>query len=215
MTKPIPTRIRSQNLCTRSLAEGRATEGAHARRRLLCHFRCGRLREVVMFFLLGMPHAGHTQDLPYPPTCNFLKSFAAEVGGDAWYIFSAPSRASREDGLQLLAFTAMTAVCVGALDHRIDASFVERDDAYVISAIALAKQYDRWWIEIPAYALAAAVALQRLDSRNHWGADVIVGGALGYGVGNALVARHHKGHSRRRSASPQISANGIGLSVTF
>jgi hypothetical protein len=34
--------------------------------------------------------------------------------------------------------------------------------------IVLTKQYDDWWVKIPAYTFAVAVAFQRMNSRNHW-----------------------------------------------
>ncbi len=78
----------------------------------------------------------------------------------------------------------------------------------------LAKQYDRWWIEIPTYTLAVSVALQRIDSRNHWGADVVVGGAIGYSVGSALVNRY-KQQSNRVSMNPYILGNRVGVIFSF
>lgn len=78
----------------------------------------------------------------------------------------------------------------------------------------LAKQYDQWWIKIPAYTVAVSVALQRIDSRNHWGADVVVGGAIGYWVGGALVNKH-KMKSKSMFVNPYIFGNRIGVIVNF
>ena len=78
----------------------------------------------------------------------------------------------------------------------------------------LAKQYDQWWIKIPAYTVAISVAMQRMDSRNHWGADVIVGGAIGYSVGSALVNRY-KQQSNRVSMNPYIFGNRVGIMFIF
>jgi membrane-associated phospholipid phosphatase len=78
----------------------------------------------------------------------------------------------------------------------------------------VAKQYDSWWIKIPAYTVGVGVAFQRIESRNHWGADVILGGALGYGVGSALVNRY-KRPSKRSSINPYMMGNGVGLVVEF
>ena len=78
----------------------------------------------------------------------------------------------------------------------------------------LAKQYDDWWAKIPAYALAVSVALQRIDSRNHWGADVIVGGAIGHWVGSTLVNRRRK-QSTGNSINPYIFGNRVGAIFTF
>ena len=78
----------------------------------------------------------------------------------------------------------------------------------------LAKQYDEWWIKIPAYTVAVSVALQRIDSHNHWGADVLVGGAIGYWVGSTLVNRH-KNLSKSSSLSLYIFGSQIGIMFIF
>lgn len=78
----------------------------------------------------------------------------------------------------------------------------------------LAKQYDSWWMEIPAYTVGVAVAFQRMESRSHWGADVIVGAALGYYVGNTLVSRY-KQPSKNSSINPYMMGNRVGLIVAF
>jgi membrane-associated phospholipid phosphatase len=76
----------------------------------------------------------------------------------------------------------------------------------------LAKQYDSWWIKIPAYTVGVATAFQRMESRNHWGADVILGGAIGYGVGSALVNRY-KQPSKSSTVNPYIMGNRVGLII--
>ncbi len=89
---------------------------------------------------------------------------------------------------------------------------------HVSSAFAivtvLAKQYDSWWMEIPAYTVGIAVAFQRMESRSHWGADVIVGAALGYGVGSTLVNRY-KQPPKSSSINPYMMGNRVGLIVEF
>jgi membrane-associated phospholipid phosphatase len=76
----------------------------------------------------------------------------------------------------------------------------------------LAKQYDSWWIKIPAYTVGVAVAFQRMESHNHWSADAIVGGAIGYGVGSILVNRY-KQPSKSSSVNPYIFGSRVGLIV--
>jgi membrane-associated phospholipid phosphatase len=78
----------------------------------------------------------------------------------------------------------------------------------------IAKQYDQWWIEIPAYTLAISVALQRMESRNHWASDVLVGGAIGYWVGTTLV-NHHKQKIQNHRYRPYFSGNRLGINITF
>lgn len=78
----------------------------------------------------------------------------------------------------------------------------------------LAKQYDHLWIKIPAYTIAVSVAMQRIESRNHWGADIVVGGVIGYSVGNALVNRYRQ-QSKSWSVNPYIFGNRVGVIVGF
>lgn len=78
----------------------------------------------------------------------------------------------------------------------------------------LAKQYDSWWVEIPCYTLAVSVAMQRLDTHRHWGADVVLGSAIGYWVGSTLVNRH-KQQSTSWSAKPYLGTDRIGVAWSF
>ena len=272
---------------------------------------------MLCIIMLVLQNIGHAQGLQHPPKQSPLKSFASTVGGDVLHVFASPLRLKQEDGLKLLAITAVTTVFVTLLDDRIDENFIERDDFYVKPAIGLAKigngynklsskyvlaglsvpmlagglifkdkklletsrlmveaflisgvitqlgkrvfgrarpytgegslefepfkfrstrdtrsfpsghstsafsmmtllakQYDRWWIKIPTYTLAVSVALQRIDSRNHWGADVVVGGLIGYWVGSTLVNKH-KPQSKRLSLNPVIFRNRVGVIVNF
>ncbi|MCZ6818586.1 MAG: phosphatase PAP2 family protein [Calditrichaeota bacterium] len=277
-----------------------------------------RVEAVIFWFaMLSLQSSGHAQELQNPPEQSPSNSFASTVGGDVLHVFSSPFRLRQEDGLKLLAITAVTTVFVTLLDDRIDENFIERDDFYVKPAIGLAKvgtgynklsskyvlaglsipmlagglifkdkkllettrlmveaflisgvitqlgkrvfgrarpftgegslefepfkfrstrdtrsfpsghstsafsmmtvlskQYDRWWIKIPTYTLAVSVALQRIDSRNHWGADVVVGGLIGYWVGSTLVNKH-KPQSKSTSINPYIFGNRVGVMVNF
>lgn len=78
----------------------------------------------------------------------------------------------------------------------------------------LAKQYPQPWVSVPAYTLATSVAFQRMLYRKHWASDVIVGGAIGYLVGNSLVKKHHN-RSTKLSFQPTVGVNRLGLSVDF
>ena len=78
----------------------------------------------------------------------------------------------------------------------------------------IAQQYDKWWIKIPAYTLAISVALQRMETRNHWSSDVVVGGAVGCWVGITLV-NHHEQKPRKTSFRPNFSGNRVGVSIHF
>jgi membrane-associated phospholipid phosphatase len=78
----------------------------------------------------------------------------------------------------------------------------------------MAKQYDYWWVEIPAYTFCGAVAFQRMESRNHWFSDTIVGGALGYWVASTLVS-HNRGTAANSSFHPYWLGNRVGAVLSF
>lgn len=61
-------------------------------------------------------------------------------------------------------------------------------------ASVIAHQYPRWWVKYPAYFLAAGVAWSRLNDNVHFLSDVIVGGSIGYFVGEKIVHRHQREH---------------------
>ena len=76
------------------------------------------------------------------------------------------------------------------------------------------KQYDHWWVKIPAYTLGVSVAFQRMNDRQHWASDVIVGGGLGYWIGSALANKKPEG-SKRSSFHPYLFKNTVGVAINF
>lgn len=78
----------------------------------------------------------------------------------------------------------------------------------------LAKQYPQPWVAIPAYSLGLSVALQRIESQQHWAADVFVGGAIGYWVGTALVNRTRQKHNNKPMTA-YFMGNRAGIIVSF
>jgi membrane-associated phospholipid phosphatase len=78
----------------------------------------------------------------------------------------------------------------------------------------ISREYNHWWIKIPAYTLCVSVALQRIDADKHWTSDVIAGGALGYWVGSTLVSRRER-QSATLSFHPYWSGNRAGIAIDF
>lgn len=59
-------------------------------------------------------------------------------------------------------------------------------------ATVIAYEYqDRPFLRYGAFAAAAAVSLSRYTGRNHFLSDVLVGGAIGYGIGRFVYRKHH------------------------
>ena len=60
-------------------------------------------------------------------------------------------------------------------------------------ATVIAQEYGhhRPLVQVGAYGLATAVSLSRYSGRNHFLSDVLVGSALGYGIGRYVYHKHH------------------------
>ncbi|MFN2517297.1 MAG: phosphatase PAP2 family protein, partial [Pyrinomonadaceae bacterium] len=60
-------------------------------------------------------------------------------------------------------------------------------------ATVIAQEYgqQRPLVRVGAYGLATAVSLSRYTGRNHFLSDVLVGSAIGYGIGRYVYGKHH------------------------
>lgn len=61
--------------------------------------------------------------------------------------------------------------------------------AFSIASV-FADEYDEPWVDVAAYGLASAVALQRVYDDKHWASDVFAGAVLGTVVGKSVVYLH-------------------------
>ncbi|MDO8446527.1 MAG: phosphatase PAP2 family protein [Deltaproteobacteria bacterium] len=61
--------------------------------------------------------------------------------------------------------------------------------AFSIASV-FADEYDEPWVDVTAYGLASAVALQRVYDDKHWASDVFAGAVLGTVVGKSVVYLH-------------------------
>lgn len=76
----------------------------------------------------------------------------------------------------------------------------------------IAKQYDHWYVAVPAYTLAGAVTFQRIDDKKHWVSDLLIGSTIGYLIASTLVdnsANHHF------IIEPVIGTRGVGINLHF
>jgi len=78
----------------------------------------------------------------------------------------------------------------------------------------IAKQYDFWYIKIPAYTFATSVAVQRMNDRKHWLSDLLIGGTIGYLIADSVVKRNLYS-SENLSVQPVFNSNGVGLAFQF
>ena len=59
-------------------------------------------------------------------------------------------------------------------------------------ATVVANEYgNNRFVQISAYGLAAAISVSRYTGRNHFLSDVMVGSAIGYGIGRYVYSKHH------------------------
>jgi membrane-associated phospholipid phosphatase len=59
-------------------------------------------------------------------------------------------------------------------------------------ATVIAYEYqDNPWIKYGAYAGATAVSMSRYSGRNHFLSDIVIGSALGFGIGRFVYRKHH------------------------
>ena len=64
-----------------------------------------------------------------------------------------------------------------------------------------------------SYGIATAVAVQRVDTRAHWGSDVVLGGVSGAVIANTVVNRNQERREQQSLANgprltPWIDATG-------
>jgi membrane-associated phospholipid phosphatase len=90
----------------------------------------------------------------------------------------------------------------------VDSSFPSAHTLIAFSAAsALASEYSSHWAQFALYSAATGVGITRVLGQEHFPADVLVGGALGWLIGHYVV-RHHRHSSlsehivHRKSQAP-------------
>lgn len=75
-------------------------------------------------------------------------------------------------------------------------------------ATVIAKEYGRHrpLVQVGVYGLATAVSMSRFTGRNHFLSDVLVGSALGYGIGRYVYRRNHDTSLDADDGAKQTSA---------
>jgi membrane-associated phospholipid phosphatase len=63
--------------------------------------------------------------------------------------------------------------------------------AWALATVIANEYHGRRAIQVGAYGLAAAVSVSRYTGRNHFLSDILVGGAIGYGIGRYVYKTHH------------------------
>jgi membrane-associated phospholipid phosphatase len=85
-------------------------------------------------------------------------------------------------------------------------------DAWALATVIASEYHNHKAVQFTAYALASAVSLSRYTGRAHFLSDVLVGSAIGYGVGRYVYKKHHVPESERDSGqlkSTRLNAKWI------
>ena len=65
-------------------------------------------------------------------------------------------------------------------------------EVWSLATVVANEYHDRRLVQIGAYGVASAVSLARFTGRKHYLSDVLVGSAMGYGIGRYVYHAHHR-----------------------
>jgi hypothetical protein len=83
-------------------------------------------------------------------------------------------------------------------------------------ATVIASEYDNTAVQALAYGVATISALNRFMHNAHWSSDTVVGAAIGYFTGKAIVASHRGNPDGVVKVSPLIMEDGApGIALVF
>ncbi len=60
-----------------------------------------------------------------------------------------------------------------------------------LATVVASEYHDHRLVQIAAYGIATAVSLSRITGQNHYPSDVLVGSAIGFGIGRYVYRTHH------------------------
>lgn len=100
--------------------------------------------------------------------------------------------------------------------------------AWSVATIIANEYHDRRIVQLSAYGIASAVSVARFTVGKHYISDVLVGSALGYGIGRYVYHAHHRNNSHANSEdedsrslsiaprfSPRAREYGVALRWSF
>jgi membrane-associated phospholipid phosphatase len=65
-------------------------------------------------------------------------------------------------------------------------------EAWSLATVIANEYHDHRLVQITAYGIAGAVSVARFTGHNHYLSDVLVGSAMGYGIGRYVYHAHHR-----------------------
>jgi hypothetical protein len=90
---------------------------------------------------------------------------------------------------------------------------------HAASSFTVASVLDEFYgpkVGIPSYALASLVSFRMIDSRDHWGSDVVFGATLGWVVGHTFAGKHKELEVAGFKVQPYMAGNhrpAMGVSL--
>ena len=94
------------------------------------------------------------------------------------------------------------------------ASFISGHSSasFAMASIFALQNKDRPWVKWVAYGSATAISLSRIVIDKHWTSDVLLGAAIGYGIGHFT---HNTLYNKDFHILPFRSSNATGFSLTL
>src|SRR2546426_2354508 len=65
-------------------------------------------------------------------------------------------------------------------------------EAWSLATVIANEYHDHRLVQVAAYGIASAISVSRFTGRKHYLSDVLVGSALGYGIGRYVYRAHHR-----------------------
>src|SRR3989454_2349540 len=65
-------------------------------------------------------------------------------------------------------------------------------EAWSLATVIANEYHDHRLVQVAAYGIASAISVSRFTGRKHYLSDVLVGSALGYGIGRYVYHAHHR-----------------------
>ena len=87
--------------------------------------------------------------------------------------------------------------------------------AWALATVIANEYHDRRAVQVAAYGLASAVSVSRYTARKHFLSDVLVGSAIGYGIGRYVYKTRHDPalDSRGAEAVGEVEADSSGAAA--
>ena len=85
-------------------------------------------------------------------------------------------------------------------------------EAWSLATVIANEYHDHLPVQIAAYGIASAVSVARFTGQKHYLSDVLVGSAMGYGIGRYVYRTHHLTRSRPGNGGEEEAALSEGRS---